>query len=139
MTPCQWFKFHAFTPPTLRCSLGYLTPERSYRPWTIEHSALESQIAEMVGEISKYALPLYENHTQVEDFDSLIGLGMLADDRRTPYRRCAAAMLLGRTSEAVEMAEAAVRAFGEQTNLAWDEFRRFAGNLQAMAGSRDRE
>lgn len=132
-------KFHAFTPPTLRCSLGYLTPDSSYRSWSIEHSALESQIAEMVGEIRTYALPLYDSNTQLEDFDSLLALGMLADDSRTPYRRCAAAMLLGRTSEAVEMAEAAVRAFGELSNPAWDEFRRFAGNLQTLADSRDLE
>lgn len=124
--------FHPYLPPTVRSPLGYLSPERRYRPWLFEATTVRPLAAEMVGSFAQHGVAFIRRNAGLEGLCQGLDEG-LSSDHDLPYRRSAAWLVAGDPVQALEIVDEAMAGLEARTDLAAGEFRRFAVNLRERA------
>jgi hypothetical protein len=119
--------------PTVSRLLGYLMPQHSGTVSWEFHASGQPEwpalAADLADNIERYALPWMRQYLTLEAIlDGLDRDGMMIYN---PERRPVALMLLGRSREAGEQLDAELRALGNRTDGAAEDYRRFAQALRS--------
>jgi hypothetical protein len=123
-------KFHAYQPPTVSVSLGYLMPEGRYRGWVFELEEMEQVASAMAGAIAEYG------RSYMQETTSLDSLLLQISKRRghfLEYRRPVVLSLLGRHSEALSDVERTVADLGDRQDDAAQNLRSFGAAFRDAA------
>lgn len=122
-------KFHAYIPPTVSTSLGYLMPEHRYRAWVFGAQDGGDHAAEMVDAVATYALPFMRRMTGLSELCGELDRG-LGYEHQVVYRRPVAWMLSGNAAHALRVLEDSSGKLGARNDPAAEEFRRFGAALR---------
>jgi len=122
-------KPHAYNPPTLSVSVGYLLPERRYRCWHLGGSDTMAVAEDMVRTIVVHAVPFMQ---EMADRGELVhGLkGKFGIEGLRNYRIPVARLLGGDPAGAVEHLDHSLAKQGVRTDPAALRFRAFAEALR---------
>lgn len=122
-------KFHAYAPPTVSTSLGYLMPEHHYHAWLFRAEEGGDQAATMIEAVVAYALPFMRRLTALSELCAELDRG-LGYGHQVVYRRPVAWMLLGDVARARQVLDDSLAKLGARSDLAAEEFRRFSEALR---------
>lgn len=120
--------FHAYQPPTVSTSLGYLMPDNRYQAWILTDDA-EEEAADLVSAVNDYAVPFMDSTT------GLAGLCQRLDERmgfdhQLVYRRPVAHLLAGNVDRACELIDEAEADLGNRDDAAAVELHLFIAELR---------
>jgi hypothetical protein len=135
---CRGDKFHSYVPATIATPLGYVLPEARFRSWLFggDRSA-PSASDEMVAAIVEYGIAFMRSMIGLDELrrglerDSRIGI-----EDVSVYRRPVVSLLLGNQQRASEELDESVAALGNRSDLASEDFRRFAAALRTRLSER---
>jgi hypothetical protein len=118
---------HPYIPPTVRTSLGRLSPERRYREWIYDsiNDTDGSSLLPLVDSIRLLALPFMQSNVRLVDLHSLLKSGS-SSDHDFPYRLVAADLLLGNTEDAYNIIKQELSRMATRTDVAAENTRTFA-------------
>jgi hypothetical protein len=123
-------KFQPYVGAAIGRNVGYLMPEKKYRPWLFcEEDNCEALVADMVATVQEFGRPFMQEH---------MGLSALCEAMRhsrlggplDQYRIPAAYVLLGKNAEAEAFLEAKLKEMGSRNDMDAEWFRRFAAKLR---------
>ena len=123
-------KFHPYAVAAIGRNLGYLMPEKKYRPWLFrEEDDCEALVADMVAAVQTFGRPFMQEHMELTDLyeamrDSKFG------GPHDQYRIPAASVLLGRNVEAEAFLETKLKEIGNRNDMDAEWFRRFAARMR---------
>ncbi len=134
-------KFQPYATAAIGANVGYLMPEKKYRPWLFRESDdWRPLVAEMAAVVEKFARPYMQQNTELATLYSML----LNSKRGTPpeqgdYRIAVASLLLGKRAEAESFVDAKLREIGNRTDAAAEWFRSFATKLRESRPSASRQ
>jgi len=122
-------KAHEYIPPSIGTNVGYLMPEKKYKPWLFqERDEYEALVAGMVSTVEKFGRPFMERNAELSIlYETMRELGV-ADNLN--YRLPVACVLLGRKVEAEVFLDAKLTEMGGRTDQAANDFVKFATSLR---------
>ncbi len=124
-------KVHPYVPPTLSVHLGYLMPEREYRPWLFpEGKDSEGQTRRMVQAVSGFGVPFMEENSTLERMVATIEASGFGVPEQNHYRLPVMYYLLERRGTAEEYIAKRLSDLGERDDLAARQYRCFAEALR---------
>jgi len=126
-------KFHAYQPPTVNTSLGYLMPEQRYRGWVIDADGSAGAPEDLARAVEAYALPLMEASVSLSRLCELLDDGM-GFDHQLVYRRPVAWLLAGDESRGLALIDEAEAGLGGRDDAAAVELRAFAAAFRERLG-----
>lgn len=126
---------HAYVPPTVSSSLGYLMPNAVYRSWRIsEESRVSQTITEMVDQVELYGLPFLIRSADASEIVELLAKTTFTPGNEHRSERLIAAYIIaGDRSRAVEQIRALLNALGTRQDPAALRLREFAARAQSAA------
>jgi hypothetical protein len=128
-------KFHAYLPPTVSVSLGYLMPEKRYQPWLFVDSNVTEMADAMVRAVEAYGLPFMKENASPQAVVALMTAGEVGMREQLSYRIPIAYHLLGDDDQACDALATALRDLGDRHDVAADRFRNFAAAFDAQCST----
>jgi len=129
-------KFQPYVGAAIGSNVGYLSPEKKYRPWLFrENDEVATPVADMVATIERFGRPFVLGNMRLADlYESMRNakLGGPHDQYRIPV----ACVLLGKNQEAETFLETKLAEIGSRDDLDTEWFRMFATKLRAKVGTR---
>ncbi len=132
---CRGEKFHAYQPPTISSPLGYLMPEKKYKPWVFAPGRSENVAADMATAIATHGIPFMRSVVDLTELRRRLE-GRSGYEHQVVYRRPVAALLAGDVMRSRTLLDEAMAAIGARTDLAAADFKKFAEALRSRLPSR---
>jgi hypothetical protein len=129
-------QFHSYKPPTISSPLGYLLPERNYKPWIFSGFDDREPAEEMMQAIRGYGLLFMRSVVTLQNLCQRIDDGM-GFSHQLIYRRPVAWLLAGDPNTAGEIIRDEITSLGDRTDLAASRFRSFAKRFEAKLSQLD--
>jgi hypothetical protein len=126
---CRGEKFHAYLPPTVSSPLGYLMPENKYMAWMFVPGGSEEVASDMANAIAMHGVPFMRSALGLADVRPRLQ-DCFDPSNKLDYRRPVAALLAGDIEQAHALLENSLATLGARTDLAAEDFRRFAKSLR---------
>jgi hypothetical protein len=126
---CRGEVFHAYLPPTLSTPLGYLLSEPKYKSWRFTAANASETAAAVAAAVARHGLPFMRSLAEATELSRRM-VGGLGIEQQLIYRRPIALLLAGSAASAREDLESSVASLGRRSDLAAEEFRRFACALR---------
>jgi len=126
---CRGEKFHAYQPPTIGSPLGYLTPQNKYMAWMFVPGRSEEVATDMANAIAMHGVPFMRSALDLADVRPRLQERFGVADQ-LDYRRPAASLLAGDVEQARALLDNSLATLGARTDLAAEDFRRFAKSLR---------
>lgn len=124
-------RYKQYIPPTASIHLGYLTPERRYRPWLFSSDAAVGRLArDMVDAIVAYGLPFMKRNAMMENLAELLEGGAVGHAEHLAYRVPAVRVLMNDVDGALQALDRAEAALGGRHDPAAESFRSYAARLR---------
>lgn len=124
-------KFHPYLPPTLSVHLGYLMPEREYRPWLFpEAEDPEPRAVRMVQAVSEFGVPFMEENSSLERIVSTIEMSGFGIPEQHHFRLPVMYHLLWRMRSTEEYIAKRLSELGTRDDLAAQHYRCFGEALR---------
>lgn len=115
--------FHAYLPPTVSISIGYVMPERCYVAWDVGEGRPES-VAELTAAVERHGLPYMRRLVELPALcEAVEQRQSLCPEYQLPPIR----LLLGRRDQALEGLAEDVKRLGDRQDAAALQLRSFAG------------
>lgn len=127
---------HAFAPPTVSSSIGYLMRDASYRPWRVTADDVDAQAHDLVQQVAAVALPFARSLVSLEALADALTDYRFVDAQSRGYRLPTVLLLLGRPADALREVDAHLAAYGRARHAAAAQYRAFARAFRDHA-SRD--
>ena len=128
-------RFHAYIPPTVSLHVGYLMPEKRYRPWLFDDRNVAEAADAMVSAVETYGVPFMKQHSSLDALTALMATGDVGIREQLSYRLPIAYHLLGDADRATAALTAALDDLAERRDVAAERFRAFAAAFQARIGA----
>ena len=123
-------KFQPYAGAAIGRNVGYLTPEKKYKPWLFrEEDDCKTLLAGMVATIQKYGRPFIQEHMELSALCEAMRHSKFGGPH-DQYRIPAAYMLLGNKIEAEAFLETKLNEMSSRNDLDAESFRRFAAKLR---------
>ena len=123
-------KFQPYIGAAIGRNVGYLIPEKKYRPWLFrEQDNCEALLADMVATVQKYGRPFMREHLELPALCEAMRYSKLGGPQ-DQYRIPAAWVLLGKNAEAEAFLEAKLKEMAGRNDLDAESFRKFAVKLR---------
>ncbi|HWM88899.1 MAG TPA: hypothetical protein VNO33_23775 [Kofleriaceae bacterium] len=114
--------FHAYLPPTVSISIGYVMPERCYVGWDVGEGRPEA-VAELTAAVERHGLPYMR---RLVELPALCEAVEQRQSLRPEYQLPPIRLLLGRRNQALEGLAEDVKRLGDRQDAAALELRSFA-------------
>lgn len=122
-------KPHAYLPPTVSISLGYLMPEKKYKAWLFEKESDAATVADLVQAVQSYAIHFINSSANLEAIRVLLEFPAYAHAEHSACRVPLAYALLGSKSAAKESCMSYLLGLKDRNDLAATQYRHFAEAL----------
>ncbi len=133
---CRAEKFHPYIPPTVVSPLGYVFPDPGYRAWVFGGAFPADVVGpDMAGAIEKHGLRFMRSTTGLPEICRAIE-NRMGYDHLLRERLPVALLLDGHPKRAREVLDEALEGLGDRTDVAAEEFRRFAKVFRERIDSR---
>lgn len=124
-------KAHPYVPPTLSVHLGYLMPERAYRPWLFpEGEDPEAEAMRMVQAIGEFGVPFMRENAALEPLVATLETSAFGIAEQRHYRLPVMYFLLDRKARAEEYIAERLGELRARDDLAARHYRSFAEALR---------
>jgi hypothetical protein len=125
-------KPHKYLPATVSISLGYLTPEQTFRSWVYGELGGDECLSDLTEALSCYAIPFMVSNSELSKIDALLESPKFSHYDHLCYRRPLVRMLLGDTKGGILLCDNYTQRIGDRTDMAADQFRQFARGFESL-------
>jgi hypothetical protein len=127
-------KFQPYVGAAIGCNVGYLMPEKRYRPWLFrELDDWKAPVADMVAAIDVFGRPFILKNAELAALYASMKNSKLGGPH-DQYRIPAACVILGKNLEAATFLDAQLAEIGSRDDMDAQLFKRFATRLRQSCG-----